>query len=274
MNFGEYLVKKRKELGLSQKDISDYLLISIPTISKWENNERFPDLYSIGGLAKLLQVDLESLLKCEDKLNNNFDSKYTFNVKKFASNFRKLRKRNGYSLSKLSEVLGVTYQTISKWENEEALPSVQVLLKCSELFSVRVQELYYGESLFEVKTNQKPSKSRIFSAILTGLSLICLSASVVFFLVPKGNNTSSESEPILILNKVSVTYDFDEFVNDVTFLIDKGSKVEKYNPNATKILNKYKFNYGLIAKKLFSELKSAEIKEKVIVSYLKTMFLK
>lgn len=242
MHLGEFILNKRHKLGLSQKDLADVLLISIPTISKWEKGERLPDIYSIGMLATLLEVDLESLLRCEDKLNNDFDKKHTFDVKKFASNFRKLRKRNGYSLSKLSEVLGVTYQTISKWENEEALPSVQVLLKCSELFSVRVQELYYGQSLFEVKTNQKPGKSHIFSAILTGFSLICLASSVVFFLVPKGSDTSSESEPNPYLNKVSVTYDFDQFVNNVTFLIDKGSKVEKYNPNVEGYSVEYTYN--------------------------------
>ena len=50
--------------------------------------------------------------------------------------------------------------------------------------------------------------------------------------------------------------------------------IKKYNPNSTKILNKHKLDYNIIAKKLFSELKNAETKEKIIIYYLQTMFLK
>lgn len=48
--------------------------------------------------------------------------------------------------------------------------------------------------------------------------------------------------------------------------------IKKYNPNANKILAKYKFDYKQIAKLLFIELKETEEKEKIIISYLIAMF--
>lgn len=226
MNFGEYFARKRKEVGLSQKDIADYLLISIPTISKWENNERYPDLYSIGGLAKLFNVDLESLLKLEDSKNNNYDDDNKFDINAFSAYFKKLRKSNGYSLKTLSVKLDVTYQTISKWENSETLPSVLTLIKCAELFDIPIQDLYYGKKLDTTKKEQKPAKKGIFNIIFASFSSICLITSIVLFsLLGISNNTPSSA------NKVAITFDFSEFVEDVTILINKGEKVVKYNPN-------------------------------------------
>lgn len=43
-DLGGFISKRRKELNISQKDLSEKLNISNPTISKWENNERIPDL--------------------------------------------------------------------------------------------------------------------------------------------------------------------------------------------------------------------------------------
>ena len=35
-NFGKYILKKRKEAGLSQKALADQLFVSESAVSKWE----------------------------------------------------------------------------------------------------------------------------------------------------------------------------------------------------------------------------------------------
>lgn len=234
MNFGEFLSTKRRALGLSQKDVADYLLISIPTISKWENDERLPDLYSIGKLAKLFQIDLESLLKQEDSKVNNIDDYNEFDINAFASYFKKLRKMNGYSLFKLAGELDVAYQTISKWENGEASPSVTILIKCAKLFDVSIQELYYGKSFKDDKIEEKSAKKNVFTLILSIFSVLALAASLLFFLLPKNENPSSSVPPVIsnpYADKVVVTFDFDRFVDDIDIMINKGETVLKYDPN-------------------------------------------
>lgn len=54
---------------------------------------------------------------------------------------QKLRKDKNLSQEQLAEMLGVTRQSISKWELEEAVPDVSYIIKLSELFSMSVDEL-------------------------------------------------------------------------------------------------------------------------------------
>lgn len=56
-----------------------------------------------------------------------------------------LRKKTGYSQEKVSEVLGVTRQAISKWENGQGLPEANNLLELSRLYHVSVDYLLTGE---------------------------------------------------------------------------------------------------------------------------------
>lgn len=51
-------------------------------------------------------------------------------------NIRTLRLRRGLNQTELASALGVSKQTVSNWENENILPSVDMLLRLSEFFSV------------------------------------------------------------------------------------------------------------------------------------------
>ena len=53
--------KKRKELGLTQEQIADYLGVSTPAVSKWEKGITSPDIALLPPLARLLKVDLNTL---------------------------------------------------------------------------------------------------------------------------------------------------------------------------------------------------------------------
>ena len=49
-----------------------------------------------------------------------------------------LRRQNNLSQEALGEALGVTRQSISKWESDGALPEIEKLVAMSRLFSVTV----------------------------------------------------------------------------------------------------------------------------------------
>lgn len=53
---------KRKELGLTQEQIAEYLNVSIPAVSKWESGATSPDISLLPPLARLLKTDLNTLL--------------------------------------------------------------------------------------------------------------------------------------------------------------------------------------------------------------------
>ena len=51
-------------------------------------------------------------------------------------NINKLRKLHGISQVELANALGVTKQCVSNWENDNVLPSIEMLIKLSIYFSV------------------------------------------------------------------------------------------------------------------------------------------
>ena len=58
-----------------------------------------------------------------------------------------LRKENGMTQEQLGEKLGVTNKTVSRWENGNYMPDVEMLSLLSKEFSVSLNELISGERL-------------------------------------------------------------------------------------------------------------------------------
>ncbi len=58
-----------------------------------------------------------------------------------------LRKEKGLTQEQLGEKLGVTNKTVSRWENGNYMPNVEMLLLLSKEFGVSINELISGERL-------------------------------------------------------------------------------------------------------------------------------
>lgn len=54
----------------------------------------------------------------------------------FGENIKKLRTAHNLSQVQLADELSVSKQTVSNWENNNILPSIEMLLKISRFFSV------------------------------------------------------------------------------------------------------------------------------------------
>ena len=59
----------------------------------------------------------------------------------FAENIRKLRRENGLTQEQLAEKVGVSFQTVSRWETGVVYPDIELLPVLAELFETRVDEL-------------------------------------------------------------------------------------------------------------------------------------
>ncbi|MCI6738780.1 MAG: helix-turn-helix domain-containing protein [Intestinibacter sp.] len=70
----------------------------------------------------------------------------------------KLRKENNMSQEKLAELLGVSRQTIYKWENNKVYPDMINLVAISEIFDVSIDELIKGEQRSNQTVNQVANK--------------------------------------------------------------------------------------------------------------------
>ena len=55
------------------------------------------------------------------------------------------RKKNGWSQEDLAEKLGVSRQSVSKWESAQAIPDLKKILQLSEVFGVSTDYLIRDE---------------------------------------------------------------------------------------------------------------------------------
>ena len=63
-----------------------------------------------------------------------------------AGRIAQLRKEAGMTQEQLGNALGLTYQSVSKWETDASIPELDKLLRLAELFGVTLDELVKGES--------------------------------------------------------------------------------------------------------------------------------
>ena len=63
-------------------------------------------------------------------------------------NIYKYRTANNMSQTDLANALEVSRQSVSKWENNSAVPDLERIINMSKLFDVTLDELVYGEQAF------------------------------------------------------------------------------------------------------------------------------
>lgn len=61
MKFNETLIARRKQLGMTQDDLSERLDVSRQSVSKWENGECMPESEKLIKLADILAISLDEL---------------------------------------------------------------------------------------------------------------------------------------------------------------------------------------------------------------------
>ena len=66
-------------------------------------------------------------------------------INKISKNIKKLRAEQGLTQDTLAERINVTRQAISSWETGRTQPDAQMLISLSEVFSVPIEMLIYGE---------------------------------------------------------------------------------------------------------------------------------
>ena len=68
-------------------------------------------------------------------------------MQKIGNFLAELRKEKNLTQEELGEQLGVTNKTVSRWENGNYLPPVEMLQMLSKLYDVSINELLSGERL-------------------------------------------------------------------------------------------------------------------------------
>lgn len=119
-----------------------------------------------------------------------------------------LRRDKGFSQEKVAEILGVTRQTVSKWETDQSTPDFDKILPLCRLFDISTDELIMGRNDNESKNDyyvntdnynvidadtdeshqendyaQRYNKYRIRFAVLTAIAVCIYIVSVIPFFI-------------------------------------------------------------------------------------------
>ena len=94
----------------------------------------------------------------------------------------RLRTVKGLSQGALAEELGVSRQSVSKWETDASVPELEKLLKMAKLFHVTLDELVTGEPFTPpeapppqvVIVEKKREKRKTVGFVFLALTLFCL----------------------------------------------------------------------------------------------------
>ena len=76
----DIIIKRRKELNLTQQQLAEMLHISDKVISKWETGRSLPDTSMLLPLAKALQISINDLFEGEGTAENNIESTREYEI--------------------------------------------------------------------------------------------------------------------------------------------------------------------------------------------------
>ncbi len=74
----------------------------------------------------------------------------------FGQRFSRLRKAKGLTQEDVASKVGLTYQAVSKWENDLSAPDISILLQLSDILCVSVEELL-GKDTSTKETTEAPA---------------------------------------------------------------------------------------------------------------------
>lgn len=94
IKIGNFIMAKRKTLGLTQQQLADRLKISFQAVSKWENGTTYPNIEILSDLATVLDVSVDEILAGSEKNAEELsyskagvDITYTDTIKKEMSKY-------------------------------------------------------------------------------------------------------------------------------------------------------------------------------------------
>ena len=92
---------------------------------------------------------------------------------------RQLREERNLTQQELGEKIGVSSQTISKWETGKGLPDVTLLQPLAQALGISVIELMNGEQIVNRNASGNMLRSRFYVCPICGNVIHCLGRAVV-----------------------------------------------------------------------------------------------
>lgn len=139
-SLGEFVSRRRKELGLRQQEVADALGYTVQAISKFETGLSQMDLATLPALASFLKLSLDDLLKQNDN-PSSVPFNGTFNAEYLAHNLAFLRNKAGLTQEEAATLGGVAKRSLANYEKGSSLPPVSALAIYCQKYGVSADDI-------------------------------------------------------------------------------------------------------------------------------------
>ena len=185
-------------------------------------------------------------------------------MEQIGSIIKDIRKKNNLTQNEFASILGVTFQAVSKWENDKSIPDITILKDISNKFNVDLNYLISGK---KVNINKKSffKKNMI---IITAIIFIIISVCVFLFFHKHNyefKTLNGETKDIKVTG--SITYD--ESKSSIYLNVDyNADDNQKYSYIKCTLYEKHQDILNVISEKEYLEKTPVSLKE-----YLKMIII-
>lgn len=178
-------------------------------------------------------------------------------MEQIGSIIKDIRKKNNLTQNEFASILGVTFQAVSKWENDKSIPDITILKDISNKFNVDLNYLISGK---KVNINKKSffKKNMI---IITVIIFIIISVCVILFFHKHNyefKTLNGETKDIKVTG--SITYD--ESKSSIYLNVDyNADDTQKYSYIKCTLYEKHQDILNVISEKEYLENTPVSLKE-------------
>ena len=76
INIAKILLNKRRDRGITQEELADYMGVSKAAVSKWEQSHSYPDITLLPRLAAYFNISVDELLDYSPQLSREDSRKF------------------------------------------------------------------------------------------------------------------------------------------------------------------------------------------------------
>lgn len=208
-SFKDRVIKRRKEIGLSQLDLANALGYTPQAISKFENSSSAFPVSILPKLANALDTTIDSFFS-KNSSSFQVDRPYKdIDASLLANNLKELRKRDGLTIGEEAKKLDISPRSLSAYENDETIMPVPCFELALISFNISASELLYKpqKAMTEPVVNTEATapgahhfwnkKIIAIAASLIVVLAVAIPTSIVYAMKNKGTDSSATSSHVI-----------------------------------------------------------------------------
>ena len=144
VKIGKYIAGKRKDLGMTQKQLAEKLGMSDKSVSKWERGVCLPDVSVYSELCQILGISINEFLAGEDIVRENIAKKSEETIIGLATDSKQKQKRLKYIIGILLVTAAIVVLTVGIMIFRKNMPQNFIVPVDKDSIEMKTAEMLSG----------------------------------------------------------------------------------------------------------------------------------